>query len=188
MGISAVGIGSGGVLTQDLLDKLRKADENAKLIPIDLNIANEKDKKAEYNLIQANVQNLSDSIEAIKNATVFDARVATTTGSSVEITADDKSDVQDFTLDVKELATKEITESAKYGSDTDKIATDDGSITLHIGTKDYTIDYNADMTLKDFKNAINNEAGDDVTASIIKVADNDFRLYFTSKNIFLEKR
>jgi len=182
MGISSVGLGSGGVLTQDLLDKLRKSDENAQITPIDLNIASENDKKNEYNIIEANVQNLSDSIEALKNATVFDARVATTSGSSAEMTADDNSDVQDFTLDVKQLATKEITESGQFGGDTDKIATDNGTMTLHVGGTDYDIDYNADMSLKDLKNAINDKAGDDVTASIIKVADDDYHLYFTAKN------
>jgi len=180
MGISALGTGS-SILTQDLIDKLRKADETAQIQPIDLDIANEKDKKAEFNIIDANMTNLVDAINELKTPALFDERSTTVTGSSVEISADANSDVQDFTLDVKNLATKEITESASFGSNDDKIATDDGSMTLSVGGQDFTIDYTADMTLTDLKNAINDEAGEAVTASIIKVGDDDYKLFFTAK-------
>ena len=180
MGISALGTGS-SILTQDLIDKLRQADETSLIQPVDLNIANEKDKKAEFDIIDAHMTNLVDAINELKTPALFDERKTEVSGSSVEITAEANSDVQDFTLEVKNLAKKEITESASFASNTDKIATDDGSMTLSVGGKDYTINYTADMTLKDFKNAINNEAGESVTASIIKIGDDNFKLFFTAK-------
>jgi len=180
MGISALGTGS-SILTQDLIDQLRKADEATQIRPVTLDIANEKDKKAEFDVIDAHMTNLKDAINELKTPLLFDERKAEVSGSSVEVEADANSDIQDFTLEVKNLATKEITESASYGSDTDKIATDDGSMTLSVGGKDFTINYNADMTLKDLKNAINNEAGESVTASIVKIGDDNFKLFFTAK-------
>ena len=44
MGISSLGVGS-SILTQDILDQLREADESGKITPITLSIANENDKK-----------------------------------------------------------------------------------------------------------------------------------------------
>ena len=44
MGISSLGTGS-GILTQDVLDQLREADDASRIRPIDLDITNDKDKK-----------------------------------------------------------------------------------------------------------------------------------------------
>ena len=47
MGISPLGTGS-SILTQDLLDQLRDADEAAQITPIDYDLADNKDKAAEF--------------------------------------------------------------------------------------------------------------------------------------------
>jgi flagellar hook-associated protein 2 len=181
MAISSLGIGS-GILTQDLLDQLRKADESARVTPLTLKIANEKDMLGAYDVLDAHMTNFTDSLEALKNATLFDARSATVDGTSVAITADANSDIQEFTLDVSQLATKEIAESGKFGATTDTIADDDGSITISVGDTDYDIDYNDSMTLNDLKEAINNTAGESVSATIVKIGDDDYRLFLTSTN------
>ena len=179
MAISSLGLGS-GILTQDLLDQLRKADESARVTPLTLKIANEKDMLGAYDVLDAHMTNFTDSLEALKNATLFDARSATVDGTSVAITADANSDIQEFTLDVSQLATKEIVESGKFGATTDTIADDDGSITISVGDTDYDIDYNDSMTLDDLKNAINTTAGESVNATIVKIGDDDYRLFLSS--------
>jgi flagellar hook-associated protein 2 len=185
MAISSLGLGS-GVLTQDVLDKLRKGDEAQRITPIDFELALAKDKKAAFSTLDANMTNLIDSINELKSQNLYDQRTADITGSSVEVTADANADVQDFTLDVTQLATKEIDESDAFGAESDKIATDSGSMTIDINdadgntTKSFDIDYDADMTLKDLKNAINKVAGSDVKASIVKVGDGDVRLFLNA--------
>lgn len=182
MGVSALGTGS-GILTQDLLDQLKKADETAQINPLTLDIANEKDKQGVLTTIDAGMTNLIDSINELKSATLFDERSATIkSGSSIEITADANSDIQDFKLEVKQLAQKQISESGSFGDKTDKIANDDGSLTISIGDDDIDIDYDSDMTLDDLKKAINDQAGDYVNATIVKMDDDDYRLFLTSKN------
>ncbi len=187
MGISSLGVGS-SILTQDVLDQLRKADEATLIRPVTLNIANENDKKAAFDVLDATMKNLSDAIGELKNATLFDSRSVDVSGTSVNITASANSDVQDFTLDVTRLATKEIDESGAFGADTDKIATADGSMNLDIKdaagnvTKSYTINYTANMTLKDLKNQINKVAGNDVSASLVNIANGDTRLFLNAVN------
>jgi len=181
MGISALGTGS-SILTQDLLDKLKAADETAQVQPLDLEIANQKDKLAEYDVIDAHMTNLYDAIGELKMPMLFDERSASVTGSSVEVSADANSDVQDFTLDVARLATKEVDESGSYDSTTAKIATDSGTFKLNVGSDSFDISYDANTTLEDLKNLINkSDAGDAVTASIIKVGDDDYRLFLTAE-------
>jgi len=179
MGISALGTGS-SILTQDLLDKLKAADEQAQIQPLDLEIANQKDKLAEYNVIDANMTNLYDAIGELKTPALFDERQVIVEGSSVEITADANSDVQDFTLDVTQLATKEIAESGTFGAATDTIASANGTLTLDVGSQSFDIDYTDSMTLDDLKKAINDVAGDAVKATIVKVGDSDYRLFLNS--------
>jgi len=179
MGISALGTGS-SILTQDLLDQLREADDAAQIQPLDLEIANQKDKVAEYDVIDANMTNLYDAIGELKTPALFDERKTTIMGTSVEVTASANSDLQDFTLDVTQLATKQIEESGSYSDTTSTIASDDGSMTLSVGDQDFTIDYTASTTLKDLKKSINDIAGDAVNATIVQVADGDYRLFLNS--------
>ena len=185
MGISSLGVGS-SILTQDVLDQLRKADEATLIRPVTLNIANENDKKATFDVVDATMKNLSDAIGELKSATLFDARSVNVSGTSVSVTASANSDVQDFSLDVTRLATKEIDESGAFSADTAKIAKADGSMTLDIKdaggtvTKSYTINYTADMTLKELKNEINKVAGNDVSASLVNIKSGETRLFLNA--------
>jgi len=182
MGISALGTGS-SILTQDLLDKLRNADEASQIKPLDFSLADNKDKAAEFDVIDANMTNLYDAIGELKTPALFDERTTSVSGSSVAITADANSDVQDFTLDVTQLATKEVDESGSYGATTDKIASAAGTFTLNVGSDSFDIDYDENTSLDNLKKLINDsDAGDSVTASIIKVGDNDYRLFLTAVN------
>ncbi|MFT7860995.1 MAG: flagellar filament capping protein FliD [Sulfurimonas sp.] len=180
MGISSVGVGS-SILTQDILDQLREADEASFITPIDLSLANENDKKDAFGVLDAKMTNLIDSVDAIKSATVFDGRIATVDGTSVEVSASENSDIQDFTIDVDHLATKQIEQSGAFTASTDTIATGTGSLTLNAGSADpVTIDYDASTTLNDLKNLINDNAGDLVDATVVKISDTESRLFISS--------
>jgi flagellar hook-associated protein 2 len=179
MGISSLGVGS-SILTQDVLDQLRKADEASRITPITLEIANETDKKDALELIDAAMTNLIDSINAIKTQALFDERAATVTGTSVTVTAAANSDIQDFTLNVGNLATKQIEQSGVFTSDTDSVSGIDGQINLNIDGQDFTIDYTAGTTLGELKNLINDVAGDKVDATIVQIGAADFRLFISS--------
>ncbi|MDF1883749.1 flagellar filament capping protein FliD [Sulfurimonas sp. SAG-AH-194-C21] len=180
--ISSVGIGS-GILTQDVLDQLRAADEAGRIRPIDLAIVNETDRQDAFNILDAGMTNFIDKINEIKNATLWDERAATvTSGTSVSATAIAKTDIQDFTIDVTALAIKQIEQSGQFGADTDLIATAAGSLNLNINGQDFTVNYDETMTLKDLKNAINNVAGTEVDATIINIASGDTRIVISSAN------
>ena len=179
MGISSLGTGS-GILTQDVLDQLREADDASRIRPIDLDITNDKDKKNALDLIDASMKNLTDSINEIKSHGLYDERKTEITGTSVSVSADSNSDIQDFTLNVTQLATKQIEESGSFSAKTDSIADDAGNLTLSIDGEDFTIDYDENTSLDDLKKLINNTAGDKVDATIVQIADDDFRLFISS--------
>jgi len=179
MAISSLGVGS-GILTQDVLDQLREADEASLIRPIDLSIVNENDKQDSYDVLDASMKNLIDAIDELKTPLLFDERSVEVTGSSVSVSADANSDIQEFSLDVTQLATKQIEESGTFSASTDTIATAVGSLNLNIDGVDFTIDYDDTTTLDDLKASINDIAGDKVSATIVQISDGDFRLFLNS--------
>ncbi len=180
MAISSVGAGS-GILTQDVLDQLRKADEAQFIVPIDLKLANEEDKKDALGVIDASMTNLIDSINEIKSHGLFDERSAEVIGTSVEVSAAANSDIQDFTLHVDNLATKQIEESGAFTSNDETIANGAGTLSVNVGAADpISIDYDATTTLEELKNLINEEAGDLVDATIVQINSGEFRLFISA--------
>ncbi|RLA71672.1 MAG: flagellar hook protein [Epsilonproteobacteria bacterium] len=179
MGISSLGVGS-SILTQDVLDQLRAADEAGQITPIDLSLANEGDKKDALKLIDAAMTNLIDSINEIKSQSLYDERKTEISGTAVEVKASANSDVGDFTLEVTTLATKQIEESGAFGSEDELIANNAGTMNLNIDGEDFTIEYDDTTTLKDLKNLINDVAGDKVDATIVQINSGEFRLFVSS--------
>jgi len=179
MGISSLGVGS-SILTQDVLDQLRAADEAGQITPIDLNLAHEKDKKSVLEVVDATMTNFIDSINELKSTSLYEERQTEVSGTSVEVTAAANTDVQDFTLSVAVLATKQIEESGAFTSEDELIANAAGSMNLNIDGIDFTIDYDETTTLKGFKNLLNDVVGDKVNATIVQINSGEFRLFVSS--------
>ncbi|MDO8453476.1 MAG: flagellar cap protein FliD N-terminal domain-containing protein, partial [Sulfurimonas sp.] len=179
MGISSLGVGS-SILTQDVLDQLRKADDAKFVTPVTLGIASEGDKKSSLGIVSASMKNLIDSITEIKSQTLYDERKTAITGTSVAVTATANSDLQDFSLKVVNLATKQIEQSGSFASKTSTIATGAGNMNLNIDGTDYTIAYDATTTLDGFKKLINDVAGAKVDATVVQIASGDYRLFISS--------
>jgi flagellar hook-associated protein 2 len=179
MGISSLGAGS-SILTQDVLDQLRAADEAGQVTPIELSITHEEDKKNALELIDTYMTNLADSVDELNSHTLYAERDAAVVGTSVEVSADGNTDIQDFTLDVSVLATKQIEESGAFTSNEELIANGAGTMKLNVDGLDFAIDYDETTTLTDLKNLINDVAGDKVDATIVQISSGEFRLFVSS--------
>ena len=182
MGISSLGVGS-NVLTQDVIDQLKAADEAQFVKPLTTKISNEKSKSGQLDVVNALMDNLSETTSSISDYGLFSTRTTDVSGSAVSVTANDGSDIQDFSITVNHLATKEIEQSGSFASKTAYIATGGGGdLKLSVGSKDFTISYTATTTLENLKDQINTDAGSSVQASIVQVGTNDFRLFLTAAN------
>lgn len=180
MGISSLGVGS-SILTQDVIDQLRDADSAAIIRPLEYKLANEKDKKNALEVLDASMTNFIDSITDLKLATIWNERSATVnSGTSVEVSAVENTDVQDFTLDVTNLATKQIEQSGSFTAITEVVGVAGGTFDIQVGAASVNINYDAGATLDNIKDLINKEAGNLVDATIVQIATGDFRLFLTS--------
>jgi flagellar hook-associated protein 2 len=176
--LSSLGIGS-GVLSYDVIDKLKKADEELMVKPLEDKVDLIKKKESalsQFITIGASVK--SDIID-IADGTLF-AKVNTdVSGSSVSVEANDGVKPQDFSIDVEQLAQNDIYESKGFASLDSVINSSSESVTLDIGVggESVSISLQSGASLEDLKNAIN-DANAGITATIIDtgIGDNPYKL------------
>lgn len=175
--ISSLGIGS-GVLTADVIDQLKAADESRIIKPIENKVSLNNQKQDAEELLTSLMKTFKASASALSYDTIFDKKTVDITGNS-EVTIDAGANVESFSLETITLAKKDITSS---GALPDKNSTPvaSGAGTLTIGT--YTINYDSTMTLEDLAQAITDEAGDTISASILQTGAGSYNLVISSKS------
>lgn len=178
--ISSLGIGS-GVLTADVLDQLRGADENAIVKPINSKIELNQQKKDAYSLLTSLMTTFKTSASALSYDTIFDSKEVNVSGDA-KVTIDEGINVEPFTLETIALAKKDITKlGAVADRDTTKIANSSGTLSIANGSKTFEVSYTASMTLQDLAQAITDAGGDSFSASILQTGEGAFNLIVASK-------
>jgi len=178
--INSLGLGS-GVLTSDLIDKLKASDEAVSVTPFDNKITLNKQKSQALDLLNSLLTTFKTSVNALDNDSLYQKRSVSGTNEGVSVSASAGSQVRDFSIGITNIAKKNVVQSASFSSNTDKIANTDGKLNLNISGKNYTIDYTATTTLDDIKQSINDAAGSDVSASVLQTGTSAYSLVVTSK-------
>lgn len=178
--INSLGLGS-GVLTADVIEKLKKNDEAVSITPITNKITLSEQKNSALELLNSLLTTFKTSVSALDEDTMYQKRSVSGNNSSINVTANAGVAVQTFSVSDVTLAKKHVLESGSFTSGSSTVATGSGTMTLTIDGEDYTIDYTSSTTLDDLKTAINNKAGEKVQASVLQVGENDYRLIATSK-------
>ena len=182
-GVNSLGIGS-GVLTSDLLDKLRAADDASIIKPLEnkITLANQKDDA--YTLLSSLMTTFKSSTTALDGDNLYLNRAVTGNTDAVTVTAESGSDVQSFNITNVNKAEKDVWNSIAQDSTTTAIPTlGAGILTIHIDGEDFEIPYTASSSLDNIKTSINEIAGEKVTASVLQVGDSSYELVITSDNL-----
>ncbi len=180
--ISSVGIGS-GILTSDVLEKLRSADEDNIIKPLDNKIELQAKKKEAFTLLDSLMTNFKSSVSSLSFSTIYQSRTVDTNNATLEVTAEAGSKIENFTLDTIALAKKDISQSGSFSSTTDTVATSSGTMTLSLGDgSSFDIDYTSSTTLSELSDLINEKAGASISSSVVKTGDAAYSLVLSSKN------
>jgi flagellar hook-associated protein 2 len=177
--INSLGIGS-GVLTSDIIDKLKANDVANVITPIDNKITLQKQKNSALSLLSSLLTTFQTSASALNDDSIYQKRNTSGNTSSVSVTANTGVAVQSFSISNTQLALKNVKESGSFSATSNTISSGAGTAKLSIGTASYDIDYTATTTLDELKDSINNIAGASVKASTLQVGTNDYRLILTS--------
>jgi len=171
--LSSLGIGS-GVLTYDVIDKLKQADESAMIDPFKTRLTNTQNKEKSLNDLITQISLFKSSFSDFKDGDIFQKRLTDISGSSVTAQVNDGVAIQDITMDVTQLAQNDIYQSKGYDSE-DSVINNTGStqtITIGYGDNTQEISIESGATLSDLRDAINNtDIG--VTASIINTGSDE---------------
>ena len=178
--LSSLGLGSQGILNNDLIDKLKDADKASIVTPIE-NKKNELiEKKNELDEIKKLMSDLNKATTDMTYDTPYESVEIDTSGSSISVSTTGSVKPDNFTIDVTNIATKDIYESS------DNFTTKDatlqaGTFSISIGDNTFDIDINEGDTLQDLVNNINKNTDSKVEASILNVGgDNPYKLIVKS--------
>jgi flagellar hook-associated protein 2 len=184
--ISSLGIGS-GVLTADVIDQLKSADESRIITPIDDKITLNTQQQDAEKLLSSLMSSFKASASSLSYDTLFDAKTVDVTGLA-EVTVDAGANVESFTLETTTLAKKDVVQS---GSFTDSNITTVGSsnaadyagtetLDITINGTTYNIPYNETTTLDDLAQAITDGVSGNVKASVLQTGASAYSLVLTS--------
>jgi len=124
--LSSLGIGS-GTLTYDIIDKLKNADIETMITPIDNKINTVKEKESNLTTIMTLTSTLKTAVIDLADSTFFEKRKVTVNGSDVTVKANDGVAVQDINLKVTQLAQTDIEQSKGFATETSSVV-DKGNI------------------------------------------------------------
>ncbi len=183
--VSSLGIGSGLDLST-LLDNLTTA-EKARLTPITTAQTSNTAKLTAYGTLKSALSTFNDASAAMSKADLYKSSTATSSlSSAVTVTTTAGAAAGQYSVGVTQLAQAQSLVSGVQADSTSQLGTTGSTRTLTIqqgGTaKPITLNLTDSQTsLSGMRDAIN-AAGGGVTASILKVSDDQYQLVVSSNN------
>ncbi|MEN3753937.1 flagellar filament capping protein FliD [Mangrovibacter yixingensis] len=183
--ISNLGVGSGLDLST-LYDNLQTAEET-KLTTITDQQTKYQSQLSAYGKIQSALTTLQTATTALATSTTWNSTSVSSTNTAFSATTTSEATVGSYTLNVQQLAKAQVLMSGAFTSNSTQLGETTGTTrTLTISQADtdtpLTVTLSdSDTSLQGIANAINNANGN-VTATIVKASDSDYRLMLTSKS------
>lgn len=111
--LSSLGIGS-SVLNYDVIDKLKKADENTHIAPLDKKIKDNLDKQTELVGLKTMLNTLNANAKKISDYSSYLQRNATSSNESkLKVSVGAGVPVQDINIKIDEIAKNSVNEVGK---------------------------------------------------------------------------
>ncbi|WP_201352344.1 flagellar filament capping protein FliD [Hydrogenimonas urashimensis] len=170
---SFIGLGSGGALSYDIIDKLREVDEKAIIEPLDKKIESGQNKEQVFQDILSKLHDLQNTLFDIAGPTLYGSRKIDITGSDIEATVTDGAPVQDVNIMVKQLATADIKQTKGFASEDSVVTDTDTDMTISIDGEDTTFTVSAGTTLKELKAQIAGEMDGKLTVTLLNTGAGD---------------
>lgn len=173
------------VLTQDVIDSLKDADEGMQIKPLTKRIEQNSKQQADVTALTTLMSQFKTSYADVANETAMLKRKVSASGSgSVSLSAEAGVREQTIRLSVSQLAQVDSYQSKGFSSRSATLEgiTKDEEITMNIGDKSVNLKIGATTTLEDIMDQINDSGA--IRASIVNTGDKDgaYKLIFQSKD------
>lgn len=180
--ITSLGLGS-SVLNADVIDKLRKADEDNVIKPVDKKMELNIEKQKQLVEIKTALETLRQHTKKLSDYSTFLGRNVSVSGEALKATASAGVPVQNINLEVKQLAKSDINEvGTKFSSRDDAFSNDDGILEFYSDGKNYKVDIKGGMTVGEVSQAITDATNGKIMGSIMKIGgEKPYQLMINSK-------
>lgn len=186
--LSSLGFGS-GVLTQETIDKLKEAEQQARVNPYTTKIEENTTKQKDLTEIKTKLSTFQSAVSFLGDATAFAKRkvvASITDNPPASLTATSGVALQSMNINVTQLAQKDVYQSKGLANDTGIInanLTSATNLTFFSKGKEYTVTIDKNTTYSDLVDKINSATGGEIVAKMVNTGEKDtpYRLTLTSK-------
>ncbi|EEU6725867.1 flagellar filament capping protein FliD [Campylobacter coli] len=186
--LSSLGFGS-GVLTQDTIDKLKEAEQKARIDPYTKKIEENTTKQKDLTEIKTKLLSFQTAVSSLADATVFAKRKVVGSISDnppASLTVNSGVALQSMNINVTQLAQKDVYQSKGLANDGDFVnaqLTTTTDLTFFSNGKEYTVTADKNTTYRDLADKINEASGGEIVAKIVNTGEKGtpYRLTLTSK-------
>ncbi|EHL7430004.1 flagellar filament capping protein FliD [Campylobacter upsaliensis] len=186
--LSSLGFAS-GVLTQETIDKLKKAEEAGRVEPYKKKVEENAAKQKDLTEIKTKLLAFQTAVSSLGDATAFAARKVSSSikdNPAASLSADAGVALQSMKVNVTQLAEKDVYQSKALTTDTGVInaSLKDGvKLTFFQNGKEYSVTIDKTTTYKDLADKISTASDGNIVAKIINTGEkpDGYRLSLTSK-------
>ncbi|EHV9439106.1 flagellar filament capping protein FliD [Campylobacter upsaliensis] len=186
--LSSLGFAS-GVLTQETIDKLKKAEEAGRVEPYKKKVEENAAKQKDLTEIKTKLLAFQTAVSSLGDATAFAARKVSSSikdNPAASLSADAGVALQSMKVNVTQLAEKDVYQSKALTTDTGVINANlqsDTKLTFFQNGKEYSVTIDKTTTYKDLADKISTASDGNIVAKIINTGEkpDGYRLSLTSK-------
>lgn len=186
--LSSLGFAS-GVLTQETIDKLKKAEEAGRVEPYKKKVEENAAKQKDLTEIKTKLLAFQTAVSSLGDATAFAARKVSSSikdNPAASLSADAGVALQSMKVNVTQLAEKDVYQSKALTTDTgviNAILQSDTKLTFFQNGKEYSVTIDKTTTYKDLADKISTASDGNIVAKIINTGEkpDGYRLSLTSK-------
>ncbi|EFU2059370.1 flagellar filament capping protein FliD [Campylobacter upsaliensis] len=186
--LSSLGFAS-GVLTQETIDKLKKAEEAGRVEPYKKKVEENAAKQKDLTEIKTKLLTFQTAVSSLGDATAFAARKVSSSikdNPAASLSADAGVALQSMKVNVTQLAEKDVYQSKALTTDTGVINANlrsDTKLTFFQNGKEYSVTIDKTTTYKDLADKISTASDGNIVAKIINTGEkpDGYRLSLTSK-------
>ena len=171
--LSSLGLGSQGALNYDIIEQLRAADDSVQIAPLEAKISTNEIMQSDLSILTTFTASLKAMTSSLSSENNYLKRATTVTGTSASVTAAAGTTIQDVSIDVTNLALKDVYESRAFAEKTSSFTTVADTIKLSIDGETYDIDVDATTTLTQLKDKVFEATDGKISASILNVGGTD---------------
>jgi len=171
--LSSLGLGSQGALNYDIIEQLRAVDDETQIKPLESKIETNTVKQSDLSILTTYTASLKSMTSSLSSETSYLKRSTSTTGTAATVTAAAGTTIQDFSIDITNIAQKDVYESRSFAEKTSHFTSVEDTIQINIDGETYDIDVDSTTTLEQFKNKVFDATDGKVSASILNVGGDD---------------